>query len=95
MDFESIGLSVLRVLLAGLAFGAGLPALFSVGIRLWAQGQNEVLADGSVRRGSKLALAGAGTILLAVIAMVVVGVLWITRKSLYHYLGISVFGMVG
>ena len=29
---------------------------------------------------------------LLVLAAVVIGVLWITRKSLDHYLGISVFG---
>lgn len=93
MHLDEMLLSIFRVLLAGLAFGAGLPALFSVGIRLWSKGQDEVMADGSVRRGSKLALAGAAVVVTAVVGMVIVGVLWITKKSLYHYLGISLFGM--
>lgn len=93
MHLDEMMLAIFRVLLAGLAFGAGLPALFALGIRLWSQGQNEVMPDGSVRRGNKAALAGAAVIIAAVIGMVIVGVLWITKKSLYHYLGISLFGM--
>ncbi|WP_245967908.1 hypothetical protein [Salana multivorans] len=93
MDFESMGLAIVRVLLAGLLFGAGVPAVFAAGIRMWAKGHDEVLPDGSVRRGNRAALAGAAAALLVTVAMVVVGVLWITRKSLYHYLGISLFGM--
>ena len=34
----------------------------------------------------------ATLLLLTALAAVVIGVLWITRKSLDHYLGISVFG---
>lgn len=93
MHFDEMALSILRVLLAGLAFGAGLPALFALGIRLRAAGRDEVEADGSVRRGNKAALAGAAAIIAIVVGMVIFGVLWITQKSLYHYLGISLFGM--
>ena len=39
-----------------------------------------------------MALAGAVLCFAIVLAAVVIGVLWITRKSLDHYLGISVFG---
>lgn len=82
--------SAFQVLLAGLVFGAGLPAVFALGIKLWSMGAPEPGADGTARR-KPAALAAAGLCFLMVLAAVVVGVLWITQKSLNHYLGISVF----
>lgn len=79
-----------QVLLAGLAFGAGLPAVFALGIKLWSMGTPEPGADGAARRHPG-ALAAAGLCFLVVLAAVILGVLWITQKSLNHYLGISVF----
>ncbi len=87
-----IALAAGRVLLIGVLFGAGLPALFALGLRLRAAGAGELDADGAVtvRRPAFTAL---GYLLFAiVIAAVVTGVLWITRTSLHHYLGISLFG---
>lgn len=92
MDFADIGQSVVKVLIAGLAFGAGLPAIFSLGILLWSKGSDEVEADGSVRKGNPAALVGAGVSFLVVVAAIVLGVLWITQKSLHHYFGITIFG---
>ncbi|RKQ35229.1 hypothetical protein C1C97_008290 [Kocuria tytonis] len=83
--------SALAVLLAGLCFGAGLPALFTVGIALWSRATPPPGPDGTARRNA-VALAGAVLCFAIVLAAVVIGVLWITRKSLDHYLGISVFG---
>ncbi|HCX85126.1 MAG TPA: hypothetical protein DHV14_08330 [Micrococcales bacterium] len=91
MNVADTALAVLRVLAAGLVFGAGLPALFSFGIVLWSRGTDEALADGSVRHGSSGARAGAMAVFAVVIVAVLIGVLWITRKSLDHYLGISLF----
>ena len=83
--------SALTVLLAGLCFGAGLPALFTVGLMLRSRASPHMRADGTTR-GSALALVGAVLCFAIVLCAVVIGVLWITRKSLDHYLGISVFG---
>ncbi|MDO4919067.1 hypothetical protein [Kocuria sp.] len=83
--------SALTVLLAGLCFGAGLPALFTVGITLWSRATPQPRPDGTAHR-SVPALVGAVLCFAVVAAAVVIGVLWITRKSLDHYLGISVFG---
>lgn len=91
MDFAEMGISVLRVLGAGLVFGAGLPALFAVGLTLWSRGHSEVLEDGSVRRGNPIALVSSIVIFVAVIAVVILAVAWITQKSLAHYLGIHIF----
>lgn len=84
-----IALAAGRVLLVGALFGAGLPALFALGLRLHAAGAGDV--DGSTAR--RPALTAAGYALFGVvIAAVLLGVLWITRNSLHHYLGISLFG---
>ena len=47
MDWSAMVTSVFRVLLAGLVFGAGLPALFAVGVSLWARGTDDVIGDGT------------------------------------------------
>ena len=92
MDWSAMVTSVLRVLLAGLVFGAGLPALFAVGVSLWHNGSDDIAGDGSIRAGNRLALAGASVPFAVVIAAVGIGILWITQKSLNHYFGITVFG---
>lgn len=88
--WSDIALAAGRVLLVGALFGAGLPALFALGLRLHAAGAGDVDGSGAARRPAYTAL---GYLLVAiVIAAVVTGVLWITRSSLHHYLGISLFG---
>lgn len=83
--------SALKVFLAGLLFGAGLPAIFAIGIRLWSIGSPEPSADGTVTRRNPAALAGAVVCLAVVVFAVVMGVLWITQKSIDHYFGITLF----
>ncbi|MDQ0648673.1 hypothetical protein QFZ53_002869 [Microbacterium natoriense] len=86
--WSDIALAAGRVLLVGAVFGAGLPALFALGLRLHAAGAGDL--DGVERRPAFTVL---GYVLFAiVVAAVVTGVLWITRSSLHHYLGISLFG---
>ncbi|MBW8763197.1 MAG: hypothetical protein JF592_11525 [Microbacterium sp.] len=86
--WSDIALAAGRVLLVGALFGAGLPALFALGLRLHAAGAGDL--DGVERRPAFTVL---GYVLFAiVVAAVVTGVLWITRSSLHHYLGISLFG---
>lgn len=83
--------SLLRVLIAGLVFGAGLPVVFAVGVRLLAAGHESEQPGGTAQRGKPAAL-GAAYLLFGLIAVVaLLGVLWITKSSLKHYLGIEVF----
>lgn len=83
--------ALLRVLVVGLIFGAGLPVLFAVGVRLLGAGRGSVDPDGSVIPARSVAL-GVSYLLFAAIAVVAfLGVLWITKGSLKHYLGITVF----
>ncbi|OZB79275.1 MAG: hypothetical protein B7X41_19505 [Microbacterium sp. 14-71-5] len=90
-DIAQMALSAGRVLLVGLLFGAGLPALFAIGMRLQSAGTGEL--DGEAPGTRRPLLTAAGWILFAlVIAAVLTGVLFITRLSIYHYFGISLFG---
>ena len=90
-DIAQMALSAGRVLLVGLLFGAGLPALFAIGMRLQSAGTGEV--DGEAPGTRRPVLTVAGWILFGiVIAVVLAGVLFITRLSIYHYFGISLFG---
>lgn len=92
MDWSALFSSALRVLVAGLVFGAALPAIFALGVRMWAVGTDDVAPDGTVTRGKPLALAGSWIAFAVVGLAVLLGILWITQKSLHHYFGITVFG---
>lgn len=86
--------SLVRVLVAGLVFGAGLPIVFAVGVRLLSTGHGPgrtTDADGTVSGGKPVALAAAYTLFAAVAMVALLGVLWITKGSLKHYLGIEIF----
>ncbi len=74
MDFSDIGLSLVKVLVVGITLGAGLPALFALGLKGLAR--TEARPDGTlaVTAGGR-AVAGLafGVVSLAVI----VGIIWI------------------
>jgi hypothetical protein len=90
IDFAAMALAAVRVLLVGIVLGAGLPALFAVGIRLQAVGAGDT-EGGPTRR--RPALVGLAWIAFAIVLLVVIaGVLYITRLSIYHYFGVSLFG---
>ncbi|MFT4233144.1 MAG: hypothetical protein QM606_10275 [Leucobacter sp.] len=86
-----MALSAVRVLVVGIVLGAGLPALFALGMRLQSAGTGEIGGEASGDR--KPALTALGWVLFAVvIAVVLTAVLWITRHSLDHYFGVQLFG---
>lgn len=91
IDFAEIGLAAVRVLGLGLLFGAGLPALFALGMKLHSVGAGTAEDDTLVRRNVP-ALVGAYALYTVVIAAVVMGVLFVTRHSLGHYFGLTLFG---
>lgn len=91
IDIAEMGMAALRVLALGLVFGAGLPALFAVGMRLQSAGTGEV--DGEAPGARRPALLVSGYAIFAIVVLVALAaVLWITRLSIYHYFGISLFG---
>lgn len=91
IDWSTIGTGTAKVVVAGLLFGAGLPMLFALGIRLWDSGSGGEHADGTVTAGKPAALYAAYAVFAVVAAAIVIGVLYVTQKSIDHYLGIKLF----
>ncbi len=90
IDFVDIGKSIANVLAIGLILGAGLPALFAVGMRLIANGTAS--DDGPVVTQDNAGLRAVGYFLYAIVgAVIVLGILWITRQTLYHHLDLQIF----
>ncbi|WP_375488837.1 hypothetical protein [uncultured Mycobacterium sp.] len=84
--------ATLKILIFSLVVGAGLPALFAVGIRLGAVGAG-VSTDShaiAVRRPVMAALSWA--IFALVLAAVVLGVLFIAREFIAHHTGWYILG---
>lgn len=79
--FEAIG----KVLIVGLMLGAGLPALFAVGLRL------RSLADGTTSDPHPALKPVAYLIFGVVILVIVVGILWITRQTIFYHTGVKIF----
>lgn len=78
-----------RVLLVGLVLGAGLPALFAIGVRTYAAG------GGGQLRGPNPILKALGLLLIAFVAVVIlVAILWITRNTIHHHFGVDLFPFI-
>lgn len=79
----------LRVLLVGLVLGAGLPALFAIGVRTYSAG------GGSAVRAANPLLKVIGLAVIAFVAVViVVAILWITRNTIHHHFGVDLFPFI-
>ena len=77
--FEAIG----KVLIVGLVLGAGLPALFAVGLRLRSLAEGSVAADGTT--------PDPHPALKPVAYLIFGGILWITRQTIFYYTGVKIF----
>lgn len=88
--------ATLKILVFGLLVGGLLPALFAVGVRVNVAGHNvpAVAGDtsGAADTRRPLLLAVSWAIFAAVLAVAVVGVLFIARDFLGHHLGWYVLG---
>jgi hypothetical protein len=83
--------NVFRVLLVGLVLGAGLPAVFALGLRAYAAGAGGATADGTTDAPNPL-LRAVGIATFAIVGLViVVAILWITRPTIDHHFGIDLF----
>ncbi|MEJ4112911.1 hypothetical protein ACGE24_07770 [Corynebacterium kroppenstedtii] len=81
--------SLLTVLIVALVLGAGLPTLFSLGVRLDAAGSTH----GKQSKGINHILAWV--IYLLCLVVILAGVLWITNATIAHYTGINIYGTSG
>jgi hypothetical protein len=80
--------ATLKILVFGLLVGAGLPALFAVGVRLGAGADG---GEAAVRRNRAL-VALSWAIFALVLAAVVVGLLFIARDFIGHHTGWYILG---
>ena len=83
--------AIFQILAAGLIVGAGLPALFSLGVRFNAEGVG-VTAHGGVMRRSPMLLALSWVLFAVVLIAVIIGVLFIARDFLGHHTGWYILG---
>ena len=84
--------ATLNILFFGLLVGAALPALFAVGMRVHAAGSGVTGVEGvtAARRPTLLALSWL--IFGLVLAVVVIGVLFVARDFIAHHLGWYLLG---
>lgn len=97
MNFAELSEKVISVVLAGLVFGAGLPALYAVGMRMLA-GTTEYTADGRLIEveGPSVVMKAIAYIIFAIILVVIViAVLWVAKDFLYHTFGFNLLGQAG
>ena len=90
LDWAAMGQSAFKVLLVGLVFGAGLPACYALGMKLWDAGTATVREDGTATRTNPLALTGAALAFAVVLAAVGCGLLLIMSKTIKHYTGLEI-----
>jgi hypothetical protein len=82
-----------KILIFGLILGAGLPALFALGVRMNAEGSAAVATGGgSVAKGNA-ALTAIGWVIFALVAVaVVLGVLFVARDFIGHHFSLYILG---
>jgi hypothetical protein len=86
--------SILRVLVIGLLLGAGLPAVFALGVRAYSNGAGGTDTDGTVHAPNP-ALKYLGIVLFLFVAWVIVtAIAWITRATVMHHFGVDLFPML-
>lgn len=82
-----------KILVFGLLVGGLLPALFAVGVRINVAGNGvPAVADGTAGARRPLIIALSWAIFLLVLAVAVIGVLFIARDFLGHHLGWYLLG---
>ncbi|KZS73247.1 hypothetical protein A4G29_16775 [Mycobacterium kansasii] len=82
-----------KILVFSLVLGAGLPALFAIGVRLQAAGAGTVGKAADHAASKRPVLVALGWAIFAlVLAVVVIGVLYIARDFIAHHLGWHILG---
>jgi hypothetical protein len=84
--------AVAKILIFGLLIGAGLPTLFSLGVRLNAEGAG-VTGSGGTVTGKNPALAALSWLIFAIVLVAVtIGVLFVARDFIGHHTGMYILG---
>lgn len=83
--------SILKVLGIGLLLGAGLPAVFALGLVAYARGEGGDGTDGTaVAPNPALKVLGIAAFVF-VGWVILTAVLWITRATIIHHTGVDLF----
>ncbi|MGK2868514.1 MAG: hypothetical protein ACSLFA_18105 [Mycobacterium sp.] len=84
--------SILKVLVIGLVLGAGLPAVFALGLVAYSRGDGSDGTDGSVAVAPNPAFKFLGIAAFVFVGWVILtAVLWITRATIIHHTGVDLF----
>jgi hypothetical protein len=81
--------AILKVLVIGLILGAGLPAVFGVGLVAFSHGAGGVEADGTTAAPNPALKAVGLLIFAAVAAVIVIAILYITKTTIIHHFGFN------
>lgn len=93
MDFAELFSDLWQVTLVGILLGAGIPILFSIGIKLSAPVEG---AEGHANEHTSGLQRGIATLIfLVIIAAVITGLLWVTQGRIYETFGWDLFGTGG
>lgn len=82
MNFALMLSNLGQVTLAGLILGAGLPALFALGVRL---------TQGAGKHPGTVSKAIGYLCFAVIIAAIIIGILWITKAVIYESFAIDLF----
>lgn len=83
--------NIFHVLVVGLILGAGLPAVFALGLLAFSEGAGVPEADGTVPAPNPV-LKFLGLLLFVFVGLVIVAaILWITRGTIIHHFGVDMF----
>ncbi len=83
--------AIFQIIVVGLILGAGLPSLFSLGVRLNAEGVGVVSHGGATKKNPAL-LALSYVLFALVLAAVIIGVLFIARDFIGQHTGMYILG---
>ena len=84
--------AAIDILVFGLVVGAGLPALFAMGVRINAEGAGVAGHGDAVAKRNPLVVAVSWLIFAVVLVAVTVGVLFIARDFIGHHTGWYILG---
>jgi hypothetical protein len=81
--------AIFKVLVIGLVLGAGLPAVFAVGLAAFSHGSGGAEADGTTAAPNP-ALRAVGLLIFALVAaVIVIAILYITKATIIHHFGFN------
>lgn len=81
--------AIFKVLLVGLVLGAGLPAVFAIGLAAYSRGAGGADGHGATTAPNP-ALKFLGLLLFTVVAaVIVIAILYITKGTIKHHFGFN------